>query len=449
MLCFLILFLPELALSQTFGSVELTSSATAVFQEPVTPEPTVTNWGVWGETCQYNSIMTACQKSRERFCTVVVNSTRSCSETLQDFTDCPDDQCDRWSDWEQWSQCAQPVDDRLSCNKERERHCLLSGKLCAGENMEVSDCGRQHCAPKFKSHGRQVSRISYRRSFLLVCDVEPSRTVGYQGMEVMWKRDPHYILSDLTRADPDTLRYQDELTEHETGIYTCCVRNEFGTRCRDNWDVKLSDHGPVRSKDRVVDDLLRFTVERGKNITLHCYLEGYKLEYRWFRGDGEGRNITIVKGERLQSLQITNMSKDKQGNYSCCAFDFEFGNSLFSQGYEISESENTQRKYLIITITVISLLIVILGLVLYITWYYKLLAPKPPPISTIPRRHNNVVFTPDIDDDDASGVYEDPDNMLYEELPDGPGYMQMAEPNCKGNCRVCFVLKTRGPPLYL
>ena len=34
------------------------------------------------------------------------------------------------------------------------------------------------------------------------------------------------------------------------------------------------------------------------------------------------------------------------------------------------------------------------------------------------------------DDDDASGVYEDPD-MHYEELPDGPGYMQMAEPNCK------------------
>lgn len=180
-------------------------------------------------------------------------------------------------------------------------------------------------------------------------------------MEVMWKRDAAYILSDLTRADRDTLRYEDDkLTEHETGIYTCCVRNEFGTRCRDNWDVKLSDHGPVRSEDRIGDDLLRFTVERGKNITLHCYLEGYKLEYTWLRGDGE-----IIKGETLQSLQITSMSKDKQGKYSCCAFDSEFGNSLCSLGYEISEPENTQRKYLIITITVISLLI--LGLVLYIT----------------------------------------------------------------------------------
>ena len=41
----------------------------------------------------------------------------------------------------------------------------------------------------------------------------------------------------------------------------------------------LSTVGPVRSEGRAVDDLLRFTVERGKNITLHCYLEGNKLEY--------------------------------------------------------------------------------------------------------------------------------------------------------------------------
>ena len=36
------------------------------------------------------------------------------------------------------------------------------------------------------------------------------------------------------------------------------------------------------------------------------------------------------------------------------------------------------------------------------------------------------------DDDAASGVYEDPDDLHYEVLPDqGPSYMQMSEPECK------------------
>ncbi|KAL5247570.1 hypothetical protein ACHWQZ_G019441 [Mnemiopsis leidyi] len=86
-----------------------------------------------------------------------------------------------------------------------------------------------------------------------------------------------------------------------------------------------------------------------------------------------------------------------------------------------------------VLILVCLVLLMSLALLCYRKGYYRLLAPKPPPISTIPRRHNNIIFTPDLGDDDAaSGVYEDPDDVHYEVLPEvGPSYMQMSEPDCK------------------
>ena len=49
-------------------------------------------------------------------------------------------------------------------------------------------------------------KISYQDPFYLVCDVESSRTVGYQGMSVQWKRDS-LIIVPLVGVEPDTLRY--------------------------------------------------------------------------------------------------------------------------------------------------------------------------------------------------------------------------------------------------
>ena len=48
--------------------------------------------------------------------------------------------------------------------------------------------------------------VPYLHLLDLECDVQASRTVGYQGMDVKWKRNA-YIIVDSIRADWESLRY--------------------------------------------------------------------------------------------------------------------------------------------------------------------------------------------------------------------------------------------------
>ena len=43
--------------------------------------------------------------------------------------------------------------------------------------------------------------------------------------------------------------------------------------------MKLFNVGPVKSRDFATDVIIPLTVERGHNITLHCHLEGYNIQF--------------------------------------------------------------------------------------------------------------------------------------------------------------------------